>query len=257
LERHIVVCIKSVMLKAPVGRAVRNSETCDLNPFDRPAIEVALRMREAHGGTVTAISMGPDTCTFTLHDAMALGVDRAVLLSDRAFAESDTLATSSVLAAALRKLEPVDLVLFGTRSTDSDTGQVGSQTAQLLDMPLVTGAVLMETAGEGLKVTRRSDGFEEVFEVAFPAALTVHPAAVGPRDAGLAKIATAYDSSAVEKWNLPDLELSPEQVGLPGSPTRVISLTRLKKERKCELVPGQDEEQAEGLIQRLVELGIL
>ena len=164
MERHIVVCIKSVMLKAPAGRAVRNSETCDLNPFDRPAVEVALRLREDRGGTVTAISMGPDTCAFTLHDAMALGVDRAVLLSDRAFAESDTLATSAVLAAAVRRLDPVDLVLFGTRSTDSDTGQVGSQTAQLLDMPLVTGAVLIEMAGDGLKVTRRSDGFEEVFE---------------------------------------------------------------------------------------------
>ena len=257
MERHIVVCIKSVMLKAPVGRAIRNSETCDLNPFDRPVIEVALRMREAHGGTVTAISMGPDSCAFSLHDAIAMGVDRAVLLSDRAFAGSDTLATSTILAAALRRLESVDLVLFGARSTDSDTGQVGPQTAQLLDMPMVTGAVSIETAGEGLKVTRRSDGFEEVFEVAFPAALTIHPAAVRPRDAGLAEIATAYDSSAVEKWNLRDLELSPEQVGEPGSPTRVITLTRLKRERKCEFLPGKDEEQAESLMQRLVELGIL
>jgi electron transfer flavoprotein beta subunit len=245
------------MLKAPVGRAVRNSETCDLNPFDRPAVEVALQMREAHGGTVTAISMGPDTCAFTLHDAIALGVDRAVLLTDRAFAGSDTLATSTILAAAVRKLESVDLVLFGTRSTDSDTGQVGPQTAQLLDMPLVTGVVSIETAEEGLKVTRRSDGFEEVFEVALPAALTIHPAAVRPRDAALAKIAIAYDSSAVEKWNLRDLGLPPEQVGEPGSPTRVITLTRLKRERKCEFLPGQDEEQAEGLMQRLVELGIL
>jgi electron transfer flavoprotein beta subunit len=87
--------------------------------------------------------------------------------------------------------------------------------------------------------------------------LTIHPAAVRPRDAGLAKIAIAYDSSAIEKWNLRDLGLSPEQVGEPGSPTRVITLTRLKRERKCEFLPGQDEEQAEGLMQRLVELGIL
>ena len=126
------------MLEAPTGRSIRTSETCDLNPFDRPCIDMALRLRKEMGGTVTALSMGPDSCAFAVCDAMAMGVDRGVLLSDPALAASDTLATTTALAAAIRKLAPYDLVLFGTRTSDSDTGQVGPQTSVLLGIPMVT-----------------------------------------------------------------------------------------------------------------------
>ena len=256
MAHHIIVCIKAVMLEAPKGgRTIRTSETCDLNPFDRPAIEMALQMREKLGGTVTALSMGPDTCEFSLCDALAMGVDRGILLNDPAFAGSDTLATSTALAAAIRKLEPFDLVFFGTRTSDSDTGQVGPQTAVCLDLPLVTGAVSVEKADPGLQVVRRSDGFREIFELSFPAALTVHPTSVHPRDPELGGIASAYDTQAVEQWNLQDLGLSPKRVGEKGSPTCVLSLTRVKRERKGEFLSGELEEQAETLIQKLLESG--
>ena len=257
MDRHFIVCIKAVMLKAPKGKAIRTSETCDLNPLDRPAIEMALQMRDKLGGAVTALSMGPDTCAFALNDAMAMGVDRGVLLSDPAFAGSDTLATSSVLAAAIKKLSPFDLLFFGTRTSDSDTGQVGPQTAVLLNLPLVTGAISLENTEERLQVVRRSDGFQETYGVTPPAALTVHPTSFKPRDAGLEGIGTAYDTQGLDIWALKDLDLSPDLVGEAGSPTRVVSLKRAQKERKCDMIEGEPEEQAEALIQQLLKLGLI
>ncbi len=254
---HIIVCIKSVMLAAPTGRSSRTSEFCDLNPFDRPAIDMALGLRKELGGSVTALSMGPDTCEFAVCDAIAMGVDRGVLLSDPALAASDTSATTTALAAAVQKLAPYDLVLFGTRSSDSDTGQVGPQTSVLLGIPMVTGTIFVENTTSGLTVLRRSDGFLETFALSFPAAMTIHPSAAQPIDPRLAGISTAYETKTVEKWSLQDLGLSPRQVGEAGSPTRVTALKRAHRERKCEFVTGETDEQADKLLQRLLELGLI
>jgi electron transfer flavoprotein beta subunit len=257
MDRHFIVCIKAVMLKAPTGKIIRTSETCDLNPLDRPAIEMALQMKDKLGGVVTALSMGPETCAFALNDAMAMGVDRGVLLSDPAFAGSDTLATSSVLAAAIKKLNPFDLLFFGARTSDSDTGQVGPQTAVLLDIPLVTGAYFLEEDEKEYQIVRRSDGFQETFQVAPPAALTVHPNSVDPRDAGLGGISTAYDSEGIDLWSLKDIDISPEFVGEAGSPTRVVSLKQAERERRCVMIEGETDEQADALIQELQKLGLV
>ena len=122
---RIIVSIKSVVTRAPKGKTVRSAHHCTLNPFDRPAIETALRLKEAHGGTITAVSMGPASAKAALSEAMAMGVDRAVLACDPAFAGGDTLATATTLAAVVTYISPFDLLLFGTRTADSDTGQVG------------------------------------------------------------------------------------------------------------------------------------
>jgi electron transfer flavoprotein beta subunit len=257
MARHIIVCIKAVMAQVPEKRVVRAPDVLALNPFDQPALEMALRMREECGGTVTAISMGPESATFSLSEAMAMGVDRGILVCDPALAGSDTLATSTALAAAIRKLEPFDLVLFGTRTADSDTGQVGPQTAVLLDLPLVTGVSSMEQRDANLLVERRADGFQESFEVFLPAALTIHPGSVQPRDVGLSGIEQAFEEGEVEKWSLSKLGLSPEQVGSAGSATLVASWTRAIKEKKCGFLSGRAEEQADALVKRLVALGLI
>jgi len=245
------------MLEAPKGKAIRTSETCDLNPLDRPAIEMALEMSNTLGGTVTALSMGPDSCAFALRDVMAMGADRGVLLSDPIFAGSDTLATSTILAAAIEKLSPFTLLFFGTRTSDSDTGQVGPQTAVALGLPLVTGVVSLETAENGFQAVRRNDGFEETYLIEPPAGLTVHSASIQPRDAGLGDIGAAYETRDIEKWRLADLDVSPDLVGEAGSPTRVASLKRKKIERKCELIDGEPDEQAETLMQKLLKSGLI
>jgi electron transfer flavoprotein beta subunit len=257
MERHIIVCIKAVMAQVTEKRVVRAPDVLALNPFDRPALEMALRIREECGGTVTAISMGPESATFSLSEAMAMGVDRGILVCDPALAGSDTLATSTALAAVLGKLEPFDVVLFGTRTADSDTGQVGPQTAVLLDLPLVTGVWSIEQGDASLLVERRADGFQERFEVSLPAALTVHPGSVQPRDLGLSGIEQAFEEGEVEKWSLSKLDLSPDQVGWSGSATLVASWTRAVKEKKCEFLSGAAEEQADELVRRLVKSGLI
>jgi len=257
MNLNIIVCIKSVVADAPEGSVIRSIESCELNPFDRSALELSLHLQEVCGGFVIAISMGPEASAFALMEAMAMGVDRAILISDPALAGSDTLATSTVLAAAIKKLAPFDLVVFGTRTSDSDTGQVGPQTAALLNLPIVTWAYSIESVKSGLHIERRSDGFQERFEFSYPAVLTVHPSSFQPRDIGLHGIELAFAEPKVESWDLKNLGLLPYQVGEQGSPTRVLSLKRVKKERKCEFLSGSAEEQADELIRRFVDSGMV
>ena len=257
MELNIIVCVKSVVMDAPEGQVVRSTESCELNPFDRPALEAALHLREVCGGAVTAISMGPEASALALIETMAMGVDRGILISDPAIAGSDTLATATVLAAAIKQLASFDLVLFGTRTADSDTGQVGPQTAVLLNLPIVTWAHSIQPMQSGLHIVRRADGFQEKFELLFPAVLTIHPGSIQPRDVGLHGIEFAFAESKVENWDLKKLGWSPQQVGEQGSPTRVLSLKRINKQRKCEFLSGTAEEQAEELVRRLVETGMV
>jgi electron transfer flavoprotein beta subunit len=254
---NIIVCIKSISMTAGSGGALRSYESIEVNPFDRPVIETALSLREARGGTVTALSMGPESTLSTLSEALAMGVDRGVLACDPAFAGSDTLATSAVLAAAIRKLSPFDLVLFGTRTADSDTGQVGPQTAVLLDIPMVGLVHSIETVDAGLHVERIADHFTERFGIALPAALTIHPAAIRPRDIDLARIGPVFEQQKVTFCNLSDLGLSPEQVGDAGSPTRVRSISRAGHHKTCEFLKGSPSEQADELMKRLNEAGMI
>jgi electron transfer flavoprotein beta subunit len=188
---------------------------------------------------------------------MAMGVDRAVLISDPAFADSDTLATSTTLAAAIRKLHPFDLVLFGTRTADSDTGQVGPQTAVCLDLPMATGARSIELKEKELIVDCLTDGFQEKFKLALPAALTIHSRSVEPRPIGLSGIETAFEDGQVEQWGIAELGLSPEEVGLAGSRTRVASWKRVARKRKCELLSGSMEEKVEKLLHNLTTSGLI
>ena len=257
MKLNIIVCVKSVVVSAPEGRVVRLPEFCELNPYDRPALEMALNLREAHGGTVTTVSMGPESSEIALIETMALGVDRSILLCDSALAGSDTFATATALGAAIKKLAPFDLVLFGIRAADSDTGQVGPQTAILLNLPLVTWAYSIEPAENELFIERRADGFRERYALSFPAIVTVHHGAVQPRDVGLHGIESAFAAPKVEYWNLKALGLSPELVGEPGSPTKVISLKRVKKVRKCKFLTGSAEGQAQDLARLFVDTGLV
>ena len=251
MSLNIIICIKSVVTSAPGGRVIRTADNCILNPFDRPAIEMALKMREANGGTVTAITMGPDTGSIALYEALALGVDKGVLVTDRAFAGSDTLATSKTLAAAIKKLKPFDLILFGARSSDSDTGQVGPQTAVHLDLPVITGAKKIEFSDKKIRVERVIDEFEENYEMTLPGAVAIDPKAVDVRDTALSMVETAFAKEALQILNLSDLELSIEGLGEKGSPTKLVSMSKVRKKHNCEFIEGSPEEQADELVKRI------
>jgi electron transfer flavoprotein beta subunit len=254
---HIVVCIKAVMLKAPKKTGGRSAASMVMNPYDGAALEMALQIQEKKGGTVTALSMGPEASSFVLHEARAMGVDRGVLLCDRALAGSDTLATSTALTAGLEKLKPFDLVLFGTRTADSDTGQVGPQVAVALDLPLVTWVRHVSWNGDDIAVERQSDGFVERYEISLPAAMTIDPAVVVPRDLDLVGIDSAFEKGFVEVWDIHDLGLKASEVGLEGSPTIVVSMKKKTRKRTCALISGSAEEQVEKLISSLTDLGLI
>jgi electron transfer flavoprotein beta subunit len=253
---HIIVCIKSVVRSAPKGVAKRDLENSELNPFDRPALEAALQLKSSKGGTVTALSMGPPVAGAALAEALAMGADRAVLLSDAAMAGSDTLVTARVLAAAITRLAPFDFLCFGVRTADSDTGQVGPQTAAQLKLPFISGVRKITCLENQWEVERLMDEWEEVWEVQAPAVLTIDPRAFLPRHIGLSALAAVYDEAKIETWNLEQLELSPERAGLNGSPTRVAALHPVKQSRRCTMLDGQPAQQVEALVEHLINKGI-
>lgn len=254
---HTIICIKSVVTDAPRGKIVRTAENCAFNPFDRPALEIALSLKETHGGSVTVLSMGPPTAGAILREALAAGADRAVLLCDQAFAGADTLATATALCAAVKYLSPYDLLLFGTRTSDSDTGQVGPQTAAMLDIPTVTGIMRIEGAPENMTVQREVDGFLETYEVTSPAAFTIHPKAAIPTEPTLKGIATAFDEMPVETIGIGQAGVDPRQVGEAGSPTRVLSMKTIKRDRTCRWIDGTPPQQADALVRHLVTEGLI
>ena len=254
---NTVVSIKFAALRPPESEGPADPIRYGLNPFDRPALEAALKLKERHGGTVIAVSMGPPWAKKALHQCLALGADRAVLLSDPSLAGSDTLATSTALAAVLKHLRPWDMVLFGTRSADGDTGHVGPQTMESLGLPLVSGAASMELSGDIVKVDRISDGMLETFQLPLPGGVTVHPSAFELRDAPLHGIEGSYARLSVETWSLATLAVDPAHVGEIGSPTRVLATHRKRTGAKCRFIDGAPSEQVDKLVQLLKRQGYL
>jgi electron transfer flavoprotein beta subunit len=254
---HIIVCIKSVIRTAPNGVGRRTPGNSELNPFDRPALEAALHLKDTADAAVTALSMGPDVGIEALAEAQAMGVDRAVLINDPHLAGSDTLVTAGVLAAGIAHLAPYDFLFFGARSSDSDTGQVGPQTATVLGVPFIGGVKHLQFHGDTWRIQRVIDDWEESWEVRTPAALTIHPRAFRPRPIGLDGIARAYDRLDIRTWSLSDVGLSVDRAGLAGSPTRVAGLQKVQRNRKCRMIGGEPQEQVDALIEQLTTRGII
>jgi electron transfer flavoprotein beta subunit len=254
---HSIVCIKSVVRTAPDGVGRRTPENSELNPYDRPALEAALRIKESLGGTVTALSMGPPVGVEALAEAQAMGAYRAVLVCDPALAGSDTLVTSRVLAAAVQRLSPFTFLFFGTRTSDSDTGQVGPQTATLLDIPFVSGVKQMEPREKAWELTRLMDDWQELWRVHVPAAVTIHPRFFAPRSIALGGIAQAHDHPEVQTFRLSDLGIANDRAGLTGSPTRVAKLQKVVRKRGCRMLSGEPREQVEALVEILTSKGLM
>ena len=143
------------------------------------------------------------------------------------------------------------------RTSDSDTRQVGPQTAALLDIPMVTGVHKLTVETGHLVVEREVDGFLETYEISLPASLTIHPKTAAPRDPGLDGIAAAFDQMSVETIGIEGLDIAPEKTGETGSPTRVLSMQPVKKDRSCDWIEGTPVEQAEALVRRLVNEGLI
>ena len=244
---RIVVPIKQVPETSAVrmdeasGTMIREGVEAIVNPLDLYAIEAALRLRESCGGHITVLSMGPPKAAKALREAIAMGADSGVLLSDKAFAGADTWATGLVLAEAIRQLGPFDLVLCGERATDGDTGQVGPGIASFLNLPVATYVSRIESAtGVVVRVHRLVEDGYEVLDVDTPAVLTVVKEVADPR---LPTLRGKQRARAAELpvWGIAQLGLAAEAVGLAGSPTRVVKIFRPKVARQCEKLSAQDE----------------
>ena len=259
---HIIVCVKQVVagdrVKIDPGtyNLVRSAESSCINPFDLFALEMAVRLKKEYSGSITAVTMGPKMSEEVLWEALAFGADRAMLLSDARFSSSDTLATSYVLGMGIRKIGAFDLILCGTRTTDGDTGQVGPQLAEELDLPHVSAAETVEKKEGLFRVERISDGFREIVEVSAPALLTI-ASKIGARLPGLLDIQDAFDRSSLECWNLEDLKADPNKAGRLGSGTWVEGLTPTAQKKSCVFIDGDTRQQARILLSQLIEKNLL
>jgi electron transfer flavoprotein beta subunit len=224
----IVVCLKqvpattNVRIDPETNTLVREGVESQTNPFDENAIETALRVKDGMGDAckVIALSMGPPQAEAMLRDALAMGCDEAILLTDRAFRGSDTLATSYTLARAVRTIGEVDLVLCGKQAIDGDTAQVGPGIAEHLGVPQVTFAIELRIDGKTVHARRMLEDCFEVVECRLPAVATVVKQINEPRHASMKNVLKARKKT-VTQWGAEDIEADPSRIGFEGSPTVV------------------------------------
>ncbi|MDL2241108.1 electron transfer flavoprotein subunit beta/FixA family protein [Bacteroidales bacterium OttesenSCG-928-K22] len=223
----IVVCIKQVpdtteiKLNPETGTMIRDGVPSIMNPDDKSGLEMALELKDKYNAHITVITMGPQQADDILREAFAMGVDRAILLTDRKFAGADTLATSNALAGALRMLD-YDLIITGRQAIDGDTAQVGPQIAEHLDLPQVTYVENLEyQAPKNLSIKKATEDGYQMLEVEMPCVITVLSSANNPRYMSVSGIMTAYKRE-VEIWGFDNISVDENKLGLKGSPTRVV-----------------------------------
>lgn len=260
---NIAVCIKQVpdttdvRIDPATNTLIREGVPSIINPFDMYAIEEGLRLREKLGGKVTVISMGPPQVIGALKEAVSMGVDDAVLLSDRAFAGADTWATSYTLSMGIRKMGGVDLILCGKQAIDGDTAQVGPGVAEFLDIPQVTYVKRIEEIDDKRATVWRmtEDGYE-VVETSLPAVFTVVKEINEPRLPSL-KGKMRAKSYQPTVWKAADISVDEKNIGLNGSPTNVVKIFTPPVRSGGVILQGDMNEAVEKVVNGLKEQQII
>ena len=249
---NIVVCVKQVpdttarKELGPDFRLNRAELESVVNPFDEYAIEEALRLKEANGGEVVVMFMGPPSSEDMIRKTLAMGADRAVLVTDPSLAGTDWSGTCAVLSAALRRI-PHDLVLTGTESTDARSGLVPCGLSEALGIPLVTYAVKLELNGDSIKVNRQVPGGYQEIETPLPAVVSVVKGANEPRYPSLKGIMSAKRKE-LQALTLSDLEIDPASVGLQGARTAVTAAQARAERSAGEVTRPETPEEAAVII---------
>ncbi len=240
-----------VRINPETNTLIRDGVKSIINPFDMYAIEEAVRLKERFGGKVTALTMGPPQAEAALKEAISMGADEGILLSDRAFAGSDTWATSYTLAGAIKKIGSFDLILCGKQASDGDTAQVGPGISTHLDIPQVTYVKKVEDAKENLmRVERMMEEGYEIIETPLPALLTVVKEINEPRLPSLKGMMRAK-SAKITVWTQKELGLDSKQLGLSGSPTQVVKIFTPPQRSGGQMLTGDAPEIAEKLFEAL------
>ena len=253
---NVVVCLKvtpkieQIKFDEQKKTIVREGVENEINDADKNALEAALKIREAVGGKVLVLSMGPPSFEPFLKLAVAMGADDAVLLSDRAFGGADTYATSRVLAAGVEKLKPYDIVLCGEASSDGSTEQVPPSIAGWLGVPHVSYVSELQMAGDRVRAKREVTDGHELVDVRPPFLASVQLGCNSPRFPDFRRKRWAEKEFKLRVMTNADLGFAPGDVGLEGSRTEVTGLSRMRSpERKREFIQGSDEEVAKRLVQ--------
>lgn len=265
---NIIACVKQVPGVSEVkinperGTLIREGIPAILNPFDTYAVEEALLLRGKFGGKVTIMSMGPPQAVDALKEAVSMGADEAVLLSDREFAGSDTWATAYILAQGIRKVGSFDIVLCGRQAIDGDTGQVGPGLARQLGITQLTYVdriVALDPGSGGITVERLLEEGREIVTARLPVLMTVLKDINKPRFPTLSGIRRA-SAMKLPVWTAADLPGADKtRMGLDGSPTRVITIcSPPRRDGNVEFIHAGGVEEAAGvLVDKLISRKVL
>ncbi|HWG90633.1 MAG TPA: electron transfer flavoprotein subunit beta/FixA family protein [Candidatus Thermoplasmatota archaeon] len=260
---NVVVCIKAVPSDLNVAVSRRTGEPIlegtrwVINNWEKRAIALGIELVKNHGGACTVVTMDEESSKVALREALALGADKAVLLTDKSFEGADTLATARVLSAALTKLR-ADVVLTGSRTADRRSAQVGPMVAQLLNIPAVTFAESTELKGKTLHVTKRIGTKLATYEAPLPCLVSVGADRAAPAIATAWGIYDAYTTKDIIVWNRRDLDLHEDSVGREGSPTRVRRFEKVQERKgpiECEFFEGDADDVARQFVRRLKSRG--
>jgi len=228
-----------------------------ISPFDEQAVEAALRIKDAKGGKITVISLGVNLLRDVVKKPLSMGADELILLEDPAYVEGDSWTTAYALAMAIKKVAQFDLILCGRQAADTDAGQVGSAIAEILGIPSITVAKKIEVIDSKVKVEKvTADGFD-VIESSMPALITISNELGEPRYATIKGIMAAKRKEPII-WKPADINADPAKLGAVGKRIAMLKLFQPVKEGKCEMVTGENEEDAAiNLAKKLVEAKLL
>lgn len=254
---NIIVCIKQVpettevRINPETNTLIREGVKSIINPFDMYAIEEAVRLKEKFGGKITALTMGPPQAESALREAISMGIDEAILVGDRAFAGSDTWATSYTLAKAIEKIKEFDIIICGKQASDGDTAQVGPGISMHLDIPQVTYVKKIEELKDNvLRVERLMEEGYEIIETPMPCLLTVVKEINTPRLPSLKGMLKAK-SAKITAWTQKELNLDPQSIGLCGSPTQVVKIFTPPQRQGGQIFNLEPKEAADKIIELL------
>ena len=263
----IIICIKQVPdtdkveMNLKTRTLIREGASCIINPEDKNALEEALRLKEQCNAHLTALTLGPLQAKEALKEALAMGVDEGILLSDKAFTGSDTWASAIILSAAIEKIGDYDIVLCGNKTTDGGTGHVGPKIAEFLNLPLVTQVKEVKLKKDQLEVVSLIKYDEYTFKTPMPVLLTVIKELNVPRQPTMKNIIQAYAKKSEEKikvWKMDDMNVDQTQIGLEGSPTQIYKTFSPVENSMVEIIKGKEvKDQAKNLVKKLSKLNII
>lgn len=262
---RIIVCVKQVpdtnevRINHETGTLIRDGVPSIINPDDLNAIEEAVRLKEKSAeGKVTVLCMGPPQAKEALREALAMGADEAILLSDRAFAGSDTWATATILAAGIRAIGEYDIIFCGRQAIDGDTAQVGPEIAEFLDLPQISYVESLRVEGDKVVAQRKLEDGHFVVESKMPVLLTAIKELNEPRYPHARRIYEAYrNPELIREWSINDIEVDLTQIGVKNSPTNVYKSFVPTKEFKGVKFTGNAKEVSKQLVEEFKKMHIL